>query len=225
MKASDKLSKILKYLKISANKFSIEIGLENNTGIYHLKKDRNDISPDMANTIIKRYPEFNYDWLLTGRGEMLLSAENEEIKGTVSLQPSIGRPFYDVDFTLGFSEVDNDITLHPEFNIDFPPANREGVNWFRGKGNSMLGEINSGDYIALEEVLDFSWFPLGRIYGIVTKNGFRTIKRVVQSETNKDEYVLISSNEDKINYPDQALPKNMIHKLYKVIFVIQDLDE
>lgn len=135
-----------------------------------------------------------------------------------------GRPFYDIDFTLGIKELNNDVSLSPEFNIDFPPANKEGVNWFRGKGNSMLGEINSGDYVALEEVIDFSWFPLGRIYGIVTKNGFRTIKRVVKSHDN-DNYCLVSSNPDKEEYPDQDIPKKVIDKLFKVVFVIKDLDE
>ncbi|HLV51095.1 MAG TPA: S24 family peptidase [Flavobacterium sp.] len=148
--------------------------------------------------------------------------ENSPAK--VTYNKNAGRPFYDVDFTLGFEGVDNDITLNPEFNIDFPPANRDSVNWFRGKGNSMLGEINSGDYIALEEVEDFTWFPLGRIYGIVTKNGFRTIKRIVKSN-DKNEYLLVSSNPDKLNHPDQPLPKNMISQLYKVVFVIKDLDE
>ena len=88
----------------------------------------------------------------------------------------------------------------------------------------MLGEINSGDYIALEEIQDFSWFPLGRIYGVVTKNGFRTIKRISKSENN-DSYSLVSSNPDKEEYPDQDIPKNIIRKLFKVVFVIKDLDE
>lgn len=148
--------------------------------------------------------------------------EIENSKPTLSF--SNGRPFYDTDFTLGFEELDNDSTIYPEFNIDFPPANKEGVNWFRGKGNSMLGEINSGDYIALEEIQDFSWFPLGRIYGVVTKNGFRTIKRITKSE-NDNNYSLVSSNPDKEEYPDQDIPKNIIHKLFKVVFVIKDLDE
>jgi transcriptional regulator with XRE-family HTH domain len=148
--------------------------------------------------------------------------ESENSKPTLSLNN--GRPFYDTDFTLGFEELDNDVSIYPEFNIDFPPANKEGVNWFRGKGNSMLGEINSGDYIALEEIQDFSWFPLGRIYGVVTKNGFRTIKRITKSEDN-DSYSLVSSNPDKEEYPDQDIPKNIIQKLFKVVFVIKDLDE
>lgn len=143
-------------------------------------------------------------------------------KPTVSY--SKGRPFYDVDFTLGIEALNNDISLSPEFNIDFPPANKEGINWYRGKGNSMLGEINSGDYIAMEEVEDFSWFPLGRIYGVVTKNGFRTIKRITKSQ-DKESYCLVSSNPDKEAYPDQDIPKKAIDKLFKVVFVIKDLDE
>lgn len=210
-----RILQVIDYKGISKSRFYRETGLSN--GFLDKVKD---VGVSKIEYILKTYPEINSDWLLTGNGDMLKSKSSE----LVSMNPDVGRPFYDVDFTLGFEGVDNNVALHPEFNINFPPANREGVNWFRGKGNSMIGEINSGDYIALEEVGDFSWFPLGRIYGVVTKNGFRTIKRVVKSD-NKDEYLLVSSNPDKTNYPDQVLPKNMIHKLYKVVFVIKDLDE
>jgi phage repressor protein C with HTH and peptisase S24 domain len=124
---------------------------------------------------------------------------------------------------LGFKDVNDDTVFNPEFNIDFPPANKQGVEWYRAKGNSML-EINSGDYVALEKVEDFSWFPLGRIYGVVTKNGFRTIKKVVQSE-NKNNYLLKASNPNKEDHPDQDIPKELITGIYKIIYVIKDLDE
>ncbi|WP_395091934.1 S24 family peptidase [Vaginella massiliensis] len=143
---------------------------------------------------------------------------------SVSFKQKKGRPFYDVDFTLGFDQLDNDVELHPEFNIDFAPANKESITWFRGKGNSMLGEIDSGDYIALEEINNFEWFPLGRIYGIVTKNGFRTIKRIVKSES-PGHYLLKASNPDKTSHPDQDIPKDIIYKLFKVVYVIKDLNE
>lgn len=194
--------------------------------ISELMNGKRNAGRKIARELADRYG-FDYDSILSGRDISEIKAKTYiEKRGSakLSMQREVGRPFYDVDFTLGFEGVDNDITLHPEFNIDFPPANREGVNWFRGKGNSMLGDINSGDFVALEEIEDFSWFPLGRIYGVVTKNGFRTIKRIVKSE-NKNEYMLVSSNPDKVNYPDQTLPKEMLHKLYKVVFIIKDLDE
>lgn len=136
-----------------------------------------------------------------------------------------GRPYYNADWTLSFKEINDDTAYNPEFNIDFPPANKEGVQWYRGKGQSMQGEIDSGDYVALQEVEDFSWFPLGRIYGVVTKNGFRTIKKVVQSTENKDNWRLISANPDKDKHPDQEIPKEMVERLFKVLFVIKDLEE
>lgn len=165
----------------------------------------------------------NIDYLYNESNNLFINKEDFN-QAVVSYKAKKGRPFYDVDFTLGFEQLDNDVELHPEFNIDFAPANKDTITWFRGKGNSMLGEINSGDYIALEEITNFDWFPLGRVYGIITKNGFRTIKRIVKSEL-QDHYLLSASNPDKTSHPDQDIPKEMISKLFKVMYVIKDLDE
>ncbi|HFK5521058.1 TPA: helix-turn-helix domain-containing protein [Elizabethkingia anophelis] len=163
--------------------------------------------------------------ILTGQ---TINLNNEEDKqhssGKVSYDQDIGRPFYNMDWTLGLDKNDFDEHKYPEFNIDFKPANRDSIEWYRGRGQSMLGEIDSGDYIALEEIIDFSWFPLGKIYGIITKNGFRTIKRIIKSD-DKDNYLLVSNNPDKKSYPDQEIPKNMITRLFKIVYVIKDLDE
>ena len=173
--------------------------------------------------IAPNFPELNKFWLLFDKGEMLNHFENNKLQPRISYETEKGRPFYNADWTLSFKEVNDDTVFHPEFNIDFPPANKEGVNWFRAKGNSMI-EINSGDYVALEKIEDFSWFPLGRIYGIITSNGFRTIKKIVQSDI-KENYLLKASNPNKEDHPDQDIPKEMITGLYKIIYVIKDLDE
>jgi len=152
----------------------------------------------------------------------MLKGEGEK-SGRVSYNIGVGRPFYPVEFGLGFSADEEIGALSPEFNIDFPPANKKNVNWYPAKGNSMLGEIDSGDYVAFEKIEDFSWFPLGKIYGVVTKNGMRTVKRVIASE-NKDNYLLVSTNPDKTTNPDQEIPKNMIAQLFKVVFVIKNLE-
>lgn len=70
-KSKDRIEKVLDYLKISANKFSKEIGHNNNVKIQHIKSGRNEFSPDVASQIENRYPEFNFLWLLKGQGEML----------------------------------------------------------------------------------------------------------------------------------------------------------
>lgn len=223
------------YAKGSQNAFAELIGVSQaNINRLFRKDDRNNEYPNVIKSkstltaINNKYDFATIEWFKKEDSIELKSLNNNNQKSSSKPKSTytsdVGRPFYDTDFTLGFEELDNDSSISPEFNIDFPPANKEGINWFRGKGNSMLGEINSGDYIALEEIPDFSWFPLGRIYGVVTKNGFRTIKRITKSENN-DNYSLISSNPDKEEYPDQDIPKDIIKKLFKVVFVIKDLDE
>ena len=169
--------------------------------------------------VIKKYFEDNFPNVTFS----YMAKSTNETQPRISYETEKGRPFYNADWTLSFKEVNDDTVFHPEFNIDFPPANKEGVNWFRTKGNSMI-EINSGDYVALEKIEDFSWFPLGRIYGIITSNGFRTIKKIVQSDI-KENYLLKASNPNKEDHPDQDIPKEMITGLYKIIYVIKDLDE
>ncbi|WP_407484468.1 LexA family transcriptional regulator [Elizabethkingia anophelis] len=163
--------------------------------------------------------------ILTGQTINLNNEENKQhSSGKISYDQDIGRPFYNMDWTLGLDKNDFDEYKYPEFNINFQPANRENVEWYKARGQSMLGEIDSGDYIALEKVIDFSWFPLGRIYGVVSTNGFRTIKRILKGEE-RDEYLLVSSNPDKGKYPDQPIKKNLIKELYNLKFVIKDLGE
>lgn len=135
-----------------------------------------------------------------------------------------GKPFYDVEWELGYKNYFEENSINPEFNIDFPPANRSDGVWMRGRGKSMLGEIDPGDYLYFVKIEDFSWFPLGRIYGVVTKNNMRTVKRITKSEK-VDHYKLVGSNPDKNSYPDQDIPGEMIAELYEVKYVIKDLNE
>ena len=220
---NERIQDVIEYLEITPYEFSKRMGDKRPDTLYNILKNKEtQPSAKTLNKIKDNFPGINYSWLLTGDGEMFNNDKYEQ--ASVSYVTKKGRPFYDVDFTLGFEQLDNDVELHPEFNIDFAPANKDTITWFRGKGNSMLGEINSGDYIALEEITNFDWFPLGRVYGIITKNGFRTIKRIVKSEL-EDHYLLKASNPDKISHPDQDIPKDMICKLFKVMYVIKDLDE
>lgn len=147
---------------------------------------------------------------------------NSEEKATLSYES--GRPFYDGDWELGFNDSFDENLTNPEFNIDFPPANKTEGFWMRGKGKSMLGEIDPGDFIYFSPMEDFSWFPFGRIYGIVTKNKMRIVKRVVKSDK-PGHYLLISSNPDKLSYPDQDIPIEMVEKMFEVKFVIKNLNE
>lgn len=59
---------------ISLNKFSQQLGVSNS---YFSKmiKNRASVGSDIIENILRLYPELNTNWLLTGDGEMLNSAE------------------------------------------------------------------------------------------------------------------------------------------------------
>ena len=141
-------------------------------------------------------------------------------KGTSSRKPIInqeyiGSPYYNVDFIGGFDFVMNDQTNHPDYYINYPPYNKEGVVWCNLTGHSMEPELSNGDIIALKEVnAPISYLPAGEIYGIVTED-YRTVKRIRLSS--REGYVrLIPSNKSE-EYCEQEIPIAMIQKVYAVL--------
>lgn len=212
-----RLKKFIEHLQIPQSEFEKRTGLSNG----YVNNIRKSIKAEKFDeSIAPVFPELNKVWLLHGIGKML----NDKGQDSAVKSFNSGRPFYDGDWELGFNESFDENLTNPEFNIDFPPANKTEGMWMRGKGKSMLGEIDPGDFIYFSPMEDFSWFPFGRIYGIVTKNKMRIVKRVVKSDT-PGHYLLMSSNPDKLSYPDQEIPIDMITMMFEVKFVIKNLNE
>jgi DNA-binding XRE family transcriptional regulator len=76
--AKDRLSLILLELKTNKNKLSKELGYDNNVGLTNIEKGRYNFSTTLAKNIVDKFPQFNYDWLLTGNGEMILNENTEK---------------------------------------------------------------------------------------------------------------------------------------------------
>lgn len=171
-----------------------------------------DIQSKWVQRIVENYPQYSADWLLSGRGSML-SDRNKDLP-TIN-QEFTGAPYFNVDFIGGFDFVMNDQTNRPDYYINYPPYNKEGVVWCNLTGHSMEPELSNGDIIALKEVnAPISYLPAGEIYGIVTED-YRTVKRIRLS--NKEGYVrLIPSNKSE-EYCEQEIPIAMIQKVYAVL--------
>lgn len=65
------LNELLDYLKLSASSFAKSIGYDSPNRIYYILRFRNGVSKEVAKDITDAYPDISYNWLLTGRGEML----------------------------------------------------------------------------------------------------------------------------------------------------------
>lgn len=174
--------------------------------------------------IYTKCEDIDLSWLLTGRGSMLKSEGvplmGDKEGGKEVALPEVnyeykGAPYYNVDFIGGFDLVLNDQTRNPDYYINFPPYNKEGVIWCNITGHSMEPELNNGDFIAMKEMhSQIEYLPAGEIYGIITDD-YRTIKRIRMAKR-KGFVRLIPTNKSP-EYAEQEIPVEMIRKVYAVL--------
>lgn len=128
-----------------------------------------------------------------------------------------GVPYYDIEFTSSYLEVENDQTLIPNSYISHPFF--VGCDMVvRNSGQSMAKLIAHGDAVGLVKVENWrDFFPLGEVYAIVTTNRFRMIK-IITSGIDDRHYTLISKPTDskKEEFPPQQIKKESILQIFKV---------
>lgn len=182
----------------------------------NVRNYKNGVMPkaDFLEKIARSF-DININWLLTGEGNMLSSESEKEEKLPSVNQTYEGTPYFNVDFIGGFDIIVNDQTRNPDFYINYPPYNQEGVVWCNLTGHSMEPEISNGDIIALREVTTpIQYLPAGEIYGIVTEE-YRTVRRIRLSQ--KEGFVrLIPSNKSE-EFCEQEIPISMIIRVYAVL--------
>lgn len=137
-------------------------------------------------------------------------SEISKISSSVSLDPSIGVPYYDVDFIGGFSEVFNSQTTVPACNIVAPGFEKASL-WCNVTGHSMEPKINHGDIVALRKctIQDIQY---GEIYAVVLDT-FRTIK-ILRRGSTPDVLRYVPINPD---FDDQEFPLSRILNVFEVI--------
>lgn len=171
------------------------------------------------------------DWLKDGVGEpyqeegkSMLNAELEgkatSARPLVSMEKTRNRkPFYDIDFALGFQEYFNDSNEAPSCYVEMPGFDTVDF-WCRASGDSMMPCIKNGDAIGLKEIdAWFDFIPMNEVYAIVTMNNLRTVK-VIRKGHDETCFTLHSYNSE---YEDQEIQKSSILKVYKVIGVAKAL--
>ena len=67
----NRILKIIRHYNLSISEFSREIGLNSAATIQKIITYKRKASPKTTGKILNRFPEVQYDWLITGQGEML----------------------------------------------------------------------------------------------------------------------------------------------------------
>ena len=153
----------------------------------------------------------DYNWLFSGEESVYSQSVNNDLPEIN--QDFKGSPYYNVDFIGGFDVLFNDQTVNPDFYINYPPYNKDGVVWVNLTGHSMEPELSNGDIVALKPMsTSIEYLPQNEIYAIITDD-YRTVKRIELSD--RDGFVrLIPSNKD---FKTQEIPIKMISKVYAVL--------
>lgn len=157
----------------------------------------------------------NAQWVETGEGDMGDMTE----RAVLTASNTSSKPFYDVDFALGFNDMYNDEPNVPSRYISVPGYEKADF-WCRTSGDSMKPFISNGDIIALKEIHDWqSFLPMNEVYAIMTANGLRTVK-VVRKGSDDMHLTLHAYNDE---YEDQEVSKAVVSKVFKVLGAIKSL--
>lgn len=130
---------------------------------------------------------------------------------TTSMNPSVGTPYYDVDFIGGFDEVFNSQVNIPATNIVIRGFEKASL-WCNVTGHSMEPKINHGGIIALRQCT-LNDIQYGEIYAVVLDT-IRTIKILRRSpDPSKLRFIPINTED----YDEQEFDKSRIMNVFEVI--------
>lgn len=200
------------------NSFAAKVGINPSNFNRKMKREGEKGKLSFSNrdfALIHSATGLSPEWLRTGEGEMMSSV------GAVSVNKDGDdkKPFYDVDFALGFASMYNDTPNVPSKYVSAPGYEKADF-WCRTSGDSMQPLINGGDMIALKEVADWQDFmPMNEVYAVMTTNDLRTVK-VVRKGTDDTRLTLHAYNDE---YEDQEISKASIAKVFKVLGVLKTL--
>jgi len=173
---------------------------------------KSDLGKKTIDKLLRKYRDLNRTWFLTGEGNML---NEDPDNGNVADR---GCPYYGADFLGGSDVMRNDKTIVPEYRINFPPLNAEGVVWCSVTGHGMEPDINHGDVMALKEVVDWRQFiEYGGVYVIECANGLRMMRIVRKGGGDTLRLVPVNTRD----HDEQELALDSIARMYKVLAVIK----
>lgn len=169
--------------KISASDGMIRRAISNNT----------DIQSKWISNIADNYPDLNIDWLITGKGTMLIQDNYPHTVKTPAFEsnPETGIPLISTSGFAGFGQITfQDLQIEHYYDV---PEFKQADFLIRMKGNSMYPKYSSGDIIACAIVKETLFFQWNKIYAVLTNSQGVLIKRVKKS-TLPDNILMFSDN-------------------------------
>lgn len=132
--------------------------------------------------------EINYEWLLTGKGEMLKS---ESSSNQLIVSSSEGVPYYEnIEVAGGVMPMYSDYKETPTFYINYEHFN-DCTAYLPVVGDSMYPSYCSGEIIAVKEITNKNVIQWGETYFIATNGNANDLKTIKQVHFHEDESKII----------------------------------
>lgn len=186
------------------------------------------LTESLLKRIANTYPFINYNWLLTGEGEMLKDTAQQYTEGEVAEVCAAGGcgggvvmvPMLNIDARGGLS--DNDVVDTSECFLGQMPFSRgmaqPGDVVMPVYGDSMAPKYPSGSYVLVRPVgLWREYLEFGHTYVLGLSDGRRLLK-TVQRGTESDTFALLSFNG---GYPAQDIPKSIVTAVFRVVAMVR----
>ena len=180
---NDRFLEVLKHYNYSGYKLSQETNISQSQ-ITHIKGYRNKVSDDVMEELLKKFPEINKDWLLTGNGSMLVpqieeTVPEEEEEDDLVLFLRDERKGYDITMT--------DIYEKTRIPVKTLKEVQQGITELSTKQKNALSKYieEAREYFREDEVLGTpEGEPTGYYYPeVYAKAGFDFLS--LSSEVNK----------------------------------------
>ena len=129
MNLNERISKVISYSELSSSEFADEIDVQR-SNISHITSGRNKPSLDFLIKITERFPELQWDWLITAQGEMIKSPEMEPTPITQKPTPLPDLFSLIADENFGITEKEDKVTksVSPESSISVQVPEKENIS-------------------------------------------------------------------------------------------------
>lgn len=186
---------ITKHLDLSVRKFEDLCGLSN--GVLAASKAKGPTA-EVLSKILYAYPELNINWLVTGKGPMLVGRQETKTTKQIPLLP--------FSAVAGWMTDNNkaDTSIGTMVVEDFSARGADCA--IRVEGDSMYPRYKNGDILAIKILKDPSFFQWGRVYVLNTTQGC-VVKKLFPCD---EEDRIICHSENSSNYPDYKIMKQDI---------------
>lgn len=191
----DRLFKFMEHKGLSQNQFEITCGLPHSD----IRSRKQGPTASYVAKIITKFPELNLNWLVSGKGPMLVGRQETKTTKQIPLLP--------FSAVAGWMTDNNkaDTSIGTMVVEDFSARGADCA--IRVEGDSMYPRYKNGDILAIKILKDPTFFQWGRVYVLNTTQGC-VVKRLLPSAD--DDNIIICHSENSSGYPDYKIMKSDI---------------